>query len=143
MTLYDLNVPNIPPTISGGYNCAGKFRLGPSPAEAAARGLRAKLDAAALEVLKSGRSWAEGPYEFAPERRPFDPFVQPVLTVRCRGGAVDEDYVPPPGWRLVRHSDWVAAGYPGLPPCRYCQNGQYTGLPGNACENCMNTGVEH
>jgi len=29
------------------------------------------------------------------------------------------------------------------PPCRYCQNGQLTGLPGNACENCMGTGVEH
>lgn len=26
-------------------------------------------------------------------------------------------------------------------PCQYCQDGQYTGLPGNACENCMNTGM--
>ena len=28
-------------------------------------------------------------------------------------------------------------------PCRYCGPGILTGLPGNACENCMNTGVEH
>ena len=26
-------------------------------------------------------------------------------------------------------------------PCAYCQDGQYTSLPGNACENCMNTGL--
>lgn len=25
-------------------------------------------------------------------------------------------------------------------PCTYCGDGKYTGLPGNACENCMNTG---
>jgi hypothetical protein len=29
-----------------------------------------------------------------------------------------------------------------LRPCRYCGPGKYTGLPGNACENCMNTGTE-
>ena len=29
-----------------------------------------------------------------------------------------------------------------LKPCQYCQHGQITGLPGNACENCMNTGLE-
>jgi hypothetical protein len=27
-------------------------------------------------------------------------------------------------------------------PCRYCGPGVRTGLPGNACENCMNTGYE-
>lgn len=26
-------------------------------------------------------------------------------------------------------------------PCQYCRDGRYTGLPGNTCENCMNTGV--
>lgn len=26
-------------------------------------------------------------------------------------------------------------------PCPYCGDGKYTGLPGNACENCMNTGL--
>lgn len=29
----------------------------------------------------------------------------------------------------------------GIEPCPYCCNGQRTGLPGNACENCMNTGL--
>lgn len=27
-------------------------------------------------------------------------------------------------------------------PCPYCA-GNFTGLPGNACENCMNTGLAH
>ena len=27
-------------------------------------------------------------------------------------------------------------------PCIYCSDGKRTGLPGNACENCMNTGVD-
>lgn len=45
--------------------------------------------------------------------------------------------------------DWLSEPYnvypPGLTsadmePC-ICQQGGYTGLPGNACENCMNTGV--
>lgn len=31
----------------------------------------------------------------------------------------------------------------GAPPCSYCSAGQRTGLPGNACENCMNTGLEN
>jgi hypothetical protein len=29
----------------------------------------------------------------------------------------------------------------GKEPCQYCQN--YTGLPGGACENCMNTGLRY
>jgi hypothetical protein len=28
-------------------------------------------------------------------------------------------------------------------PCEYCGTGRHTGLPGNACENCMNTGYKH
>ncbi|MGX9443917.1 hypothetical protein ACWX0K_15245 [Nitrobacteraceae bacterium UC4446_H13] len=28
-------------------------------------------------------------------------------------------------------------------PCHYCGNGKRTGLPSNACENCMNTGYAH
>ncbi len=28
-------------------------------------------------------------------------------------------------------------------PCSYCGPGKITGLPGNACENCMNTGLEN
>jgi hypothetical protein len=27
--------------------------------------------------------------------------------------------------------------------CEYCGDGKYTGLPGNACENCMNTGLKY
>lgn len=29
------------------------------------------------------------------------------------------------------------------PPCAYCGPGRLTGLPGNACENCMNTGLAY
>jgi len=28
-------------------------------------------------------------------------------------------------------------------PCPYCADGARTGLPGNACENCMNTGLKY
>lgn len=28
-------------------------------------------------------------------------------------------------------------------PCEYCGDGKSTGLPGNACENCMNTGLKY
>lgn len=28
-------------------------------------------------------------------------------------------------------------------PCEYCGPGKLTGLPGNACENCMNTGLKY
>lgn len=28
-------------------------------------------------------------------------------------------------------------------PCPYCLPGTSTGLPGNACENCMNTGLKY
>lgn len=88
------------------------------PALAAARGLRAELDAAALEVLQSGRSWGEGPYEFtSPAPYPYEPqgMIEPVVyTVECKAGPVDHDWQPPRGWRMIRHADWVAAGRPGL-----------------------------
>lgn len=28
-------------------------------------------------------------------------------------------------------------------PCEYCSDGKRTGLPGNACENCMGTGLKN
>jgi len=28
-------------------------------------------------------------------------------------------------------------------PCEYCGDGKFTGLPSNACENCMNTGLKY
>ena len=82
----------------------------------AARALRAKLDAAALEVLQAGQSWGEGPYSFpAPDWFDPRPLWEPqVHTVECKGGAVPHDWTPPSGWRMIRHSDWVAAGRPGL-----------------------------
>lgn len=27
--------------------------------------------------------------------------------------------------------------------CTYCGDGKHTGLPGNSCENCMNTGLAY
>jgi len=32
---------------------------------------------------------------------------------------------------------------PSAERCPYCSDGKRTGLPGNACENCMNTGLAH
>jgi len=86
---------------------------------AVAEGLRAKLDAAALEALKAGKDWAEGPmtfdrgpsleYLFAP-RSLFEPVKH---TAEVRAGPVDADWQPPHGWRVIRHADWVKAGRPG------------------------------
>lgn len=62
------------------------------PALAAAPGLRAKLDAAALEVLQSGGSWGEGPYTF-PEPDWFDPrplWEPQIYTVECKGNYIDD-----------------------------------------------------
>lgn len=33
------------------------------------------------------------------------------------------------------------AAIKAIAPCPYCSGGKSTGLPGNACENCMNTGL--
>jgi hypothetical protein len=30
-----------------------------------------------------------------------------------------------------------------LAKCEYCGDGKHTGLPGNACENCINTGYKY
>src|SRR5512147_1736757 len=53
--------------------------------------------------------------------------------------------------RCVGYRRWLLAGryapdgtYTSyLEPCPYCSDGKRTGLPGNACENCMNTGLAH
>lgn len=83
--------------------------------------LRRQLDEAAIEALTAGKNWAEGPVEdVSPARwpKPFD-ILQPMeinLHVKC--GPVDDDWVPPAGWRLVRRKDWLEAGMPGLDTMR-------------------------
>lgn len=91
-------------------------RIDLSAASAVATRLRSKLDRAALLVLSSGRDWAEGPVSFhGPEIA--KPLFEPhAYTAEVKGGPVDADWVPPHGWRVIRHADWVAAGKPGLPP---------------------------
>lgn len=37
----------------------------------------------------------------------------------------------------------LLGGYPSNEPCEYCGPGKLSGLPGNACENCMNTGLKY
>jgi hypothetical protein len=44
------------------------------------------------------------------------------------------------GW-TPEHDDDHSLGE-AVEPCQYCGPGVRTGLPGNACENCMNTGVQ-
>jgi hypothetical protein len=41
-------------------------------------------------------------------------------------------------WKLSE-----SATPPKPEPCEYCLPGMITGLPGNACENCMNTGLKY
>jgi hypothetical protein len=80
------------------------------------RQLRGQLDAAAIEVLRGGQDWVEGPIEWGDDN-PFSTtslFEPRSLSGQVRGGpAPSPDYVPPPGWRIIRHADWVAAGRPG------------------------------
>lgn len=48
---------------------------------------------------------------------------------------------------LAKAADYVAEPSRCSPinaePCPYCSGGKRTGLPGNACENCMNTGLKY
>jgi NAD-dependent dihydropyrimidine dehydrogenase PreA subunit len=65
-------------------------------------------------------------------------------------------------WHLLPESEWTTENYPNMAPthwmtppalprqerltpelCEYCNDGKRTGLPGNACENCMNTGLKY
>jgi hypothetical protein len=88
------------------------------PSRIIMRQLRAKLDAAALDVLRSGRDWGEGPVNFtSPDmsdafstRSLWDPIA---IVVEAKGGAVATDWEPPEGWSVVRFAAWDAAGRPG------------------------------
>jgi hypothetical protein len=48
------------------------------------------------------------------------------------------------GWKTFTEKLKAALRSSALPePCEYCGGGKRTGLPGNACENCMNTGLKY
>ncbi len=49
-----------------------------------------------------------------------------------------EDMTAPDSWWQSYHGDVAVQEW--REPCHYCGDGKRTGLPGNACENCMNTG---
>ena len=62
----------------------------------------------------------------------------------CSIGACVFD--PETGFVATRNSGgtfYVAVDNPIINTCDYCGDGKYTGLPGDACENCMNTGFYH
>jgi hypothetical protein len=77
--------------------------------------LRAKLDAAALKALEAGHSWGEGPIVTrCPDAfRPFNLSEPMMHEIEVKAGPVGHDWVPPEGWRMIRHADWIAAGKPG------------------------------
>ena len=89
----------------------------PDPSRIVMDQLRAKLDAAALAVLRSGRDWGEGPVNFTtPDmadafstRSLWDPLA---IVVEAKGGPVGSEWEPPEGWRVVRFAAWYAAGRP-------------------------------
>jgi hypothetical protein len=86
-------------------------------ARVASREMRVKLDSAALETLKSGSDWAEGPPEFECDPHPFEAcsLFEPMKhTIVVKAGPVPTGWNPPYGWSVIRHADWVAAGKPGL-----------------------------
>jgi len=79
--------------------------------------LRVRLDRLALEALRSGMDWVEGPIEDVDPNRwmrdpnPFEPHTIDI-TVRC--GAVERNtFTPIYPFRIIKHDDWIAAGRPG------------------------------
>lgn len=84
--------------------------------------LRRRLDAGAIEALRSGMDWAEGPVKDPDPLRwmkPFDLFQPMKLEMEVKAGPVEPGTFMPTasmiseGWRLIRHEDWVKAGRPG------------------------------
>lgn len=79
--------------------------------------LRRRLDEGALEALRSGKDWAEGPMQDPDPLRwmkPFDIFQPQRIEIEVKCGPVEPgNYVLPEGWRAIRHADWIAAGRPG------------------------------
>lgn len=74
-------------------------------------GLRAKLDAAALEALQAGHDWCE--IDGVDLDRELN--IHAVkYTVAVTAGPIPAGSVAPPRSRVIRHSDWVKAGKPGL-----------------------------
>lgn len=70
--------------------------------------LRAKLDAEALEALRAGMDWVEGPMQ--PGR--IDPATgKPGIAVKAGPVAAGSDV--PEGFRVIRNTVWVEAGRPG------------------------------
>lgn len=76
---------------------------------------------------------------------------------RCQTDAHIAIYTYESGWRHVECDKCYYLG-PGegsklaaikshnanvMQPCEFCGDGKRTGLPGNACENCMNTGLKY
>lgn len=83
-----------------------------------AKGLRQKLDAAALEALQEGFDWCEcmtpepPAFSFVPEQASY-----PLLTIVIKAGKIHPGAPCPSGHMVIRHADWVAAGRPGLTDC--------------------------
>lgn len=90
-------------------------RMADEMANEAYRNLAAQLEDAALDALSAGRDWCEG---FAtdisgPRRRFYS--SDAGVSLMMHGGSIPPGSPCPPGYRVIRHADWVAAGKPGLP----------------------------
>jgi hypothetical protein len=65
------------------------------------------------------------------------------ITARQLADAIDEMAMHPKGGKMAAIAYRNCARLIRrklMEPCPYC-DGKFTGLPGNACENCMNTGL--
>lgn len=79
-----------------------------------ARKLRQKLDGAALDALRSGMDWCESLTCEPPDPFPkWTLFDGPVEVMVVKAGPMKPGGIPPVGYRVIRHSDWIAAGRPG------------------------------
>lgn len=78
----------------------------------------------------------------------IDAELAPILAAEEERYMTSRGYVrgtDEPGKRWVKPPTVASAlaEYLSREPCEYCGPGKYTGLPGNACENCRNTGLKN
>ena len=81
----------------------------------ATRALRRKLDAAALEALEAGFDWCEAEEIEQDDYFTPRPLWEPlVVEISVKAGPIAAGSAIPSGYRVIRHSDWIKAGRPGV-----------------------------
>lgn len=69
----------------------------------------------------------------------FDKILHPMQSMYLSHARAAFSAIEAAGLVIVPKSETLCVDE----PCEYCGDGKRTGLPGNACENCMNTGLKY